>query len=111
MVYCSQCGSKNKEKAEYCSKCGTALYLMKSKEKREDTCFGQPEKRVEEECSGFPHLGAIAGIIIGVFIILFGLTIALGIEIGRWIGPFILIIIGFLIIIGVIFSLFRRERR
>jgi len=108
VVTCPKCGTKNEEDAKFCVSCGAALYPVTSGEKREDTCFGQPERRVEEECFGLPHGGAIVGLIVGVFIILLGLAVAYGIDIGKWIGPFILIVIGILIVAGVIYRLSRR---
>ena len=109
MVYCPKCGTKNEEDAKFCVKCGAELYPEKREEKREeDTCFGPREKRVEEECFGIPHGGAIAGILVGAFIILLGLAIAFGLDVGRWIGPFILVAVGLLIIIGAIIGLRRR---
>ncbi len=109
MVYCPRCGTKNEEDAKYCTKCGAAISPIKDKEKRGDTCFGKPEKRMEEECFGIPYGGAIAGIIFGTFIILLGFAIAFGLHIWRWIGPLIVIAIGVLVIVVVI-SGFRRRR-
>lgn len=111
MVYCLKCGEKNEEDAKFCVKCGTALHAEEKKEKWGDTCFGRPEKRVEEECFGLPHGGAIFGLFIGALIILWGLIWILQqldilpptVEI--W--PFAVIFIGVLIIAGVIYSLRR----
>jgi len=109
MVYCPKCGTNNEEDAKFCVKCGAALYPEKPKERREEfTCFGPREKRVEEECFGIPYGGAIVGIIFGAIIILIGLAIASGQDIGKWLGPFILIIVGLLIIIGAIYGFRRR---
>jgi len=61
-------------------------------------------RRVENECFGLPHGGAIVGIIIGAIIILVGLTsflqITYDIRVEFW--PFIVIIIGILILVGVL---------
>ena len=108
MATCPKCGTKNEEDAKFCVNCGAALYPVKSREKREDTCFEQPERRVEEECFRLPYGGAIAGIVVGAFIVLLGLAIAFGLNVGRWIGPFILITVGLLIIAGVIYGLGRK---
>lgn len=110
MVYCPKCGTKNEEDATFCVKCGAALYPEKREEKREDSCFGPREKRVEDECFGIPYGGAIVGILVGAFIIILGLAIAFGQDITRWIGPFILVAVGLLIIIGAIIGLSRRPR-
>lgn len=103
MLTCARCGARNEEDAKFCVSCGASLYSVERGEKCGDNCFGQPERRIEEECFGLPYGGAIAGIVFGVFIILLGLAIAFGVDIGRWIGPFILITIGVLIIAGVIY--------
>jgi len=109
MVYCPKCGTQNEEDAKFCVKCRAELYPEKPREKREEyTCFGPREKRVEEECFGIPHGGAVAGIVVGVFIILLGMAVALGQDVGRWIGPFILVAVGVLIIVGAIIGLRRR---
>ena len=108
VVTCPKCGTKNEEDAKFCVNCGAALYPVESREKREDTCFEQPERRVEEECFRLPYGGAIAGIVVGAFIVLLGLAIAFGLNVGRWIGPFILITVGLLIIAGVIYGLGRK---
>jgi len=110
MVYCPKCGAKNEEDAKYCVNCGAALYLEEKKEKRGGPCFGEPERRVEEECFGLPHGGAIAGAVFGVFIIIIGIAIAFGQDVGRLIGPFVLIVVGLLVILGAIYALRRRRQ-
>ena len=111
MVYCSRCGTKNKEEAEHCIKCDAPLYSVGNMEEHEDTCFGHPDKYVEEECVKVPHIGEIAGIIVGIFIILIGLAIAFKMDILRWIGAFIAIIVGFLITTVVFLSRQRHYAR
>jgi len=112
MVYCPKCGANNDEGTKFCVKCGAALYPEKPREKREEyACFGPREKRVEEECFGIPYGGAIAGIIFGAIIIIFGLATILGIQnVWQWIWPFIVIVVGLLIIIGAIIGLRRRPK-
>ena len=109
MVTCPKCGTKNEDDAKFCINCGVALYPVRGRERRGDTCFGWPERRVEEECFGLPYVGTIVGVVFGIFIILIGLGIAFGMNIGRWIGAFISITIGSLIIAGVVYRL-RRGR-
>jgi len=111
MVYCPKCGEKNEEDARFCVNCGAALYPEEKMERRREICFGRPEKRVEEECFGLPHGGAIFGIFIGALIILWGLIwILQQVEIlppTVEIWPFAVIFIGILIIAGVIYGLRR----
>jgi len=126
LVYCTKCGTKNKEDAKYCSKCGANLEVSPEKrlEKRAEEWgeeFGrraeewgeQFGKRAEEECFGLPHGGAIFGLFIGVIIILAG-TIFLLREMGLIIESFILLwpffvmIFGTLIVAGAIYALTRR---
>lgn len=99
MVYCPKCGKKNEEDAKFCSACGTPL-----QETRGDTCFGQPEERYREECFGIPHGGLIVGVIFGTLLIIIGISAILKIDIGYIIGPFIMITIGVLIIVGAIYK-------
>lgn len=112
MVYCSRCGTKNKEDTKHCIKCGTPLYLIKGKHKEEDVCFGRTEgeidRKIEEECFWIPYGGALIGVILGVFIIIIGLAIVFKLEIWHWIGTLIMIIVGLLIIIGALFGFRRR---
>jgi len=100
LVYCSKCGTENKEDTRYCINCGKTLYPIKDRDEEEGVCFGRSERELEDECFGIPYGGALIGLIIGVFIIIIGLAIALKLEIWRWIGTFILIIVGLAIIIG-----------
>jgi len=66
MVYCSKCGKKNEDDAEYCAKCGASLTgTRKGQEKEWD-------KRCEEDCSGGRHG---APIFWGLVIILVGLWV------------------------------------
>jgi uncharacterized membrane protein YvbJ len=107
MVYCTKCGTKNEDTALVCVNCGASLqtgtYVSRRYERR----------RIEQECFGLPHGGAILGIAIGVIIILWGL-IWLGQQTGviaqtveMW--PIAAIILGILIVIGAIYGLSRRS--
>jgi len=106
MVYCTKCGAKNEDTALVCVKCGASLetgtYVTRRYERR----------RAENECFGLPHGGLIAGIVIGVIILLWG-----AFELAKqmnWIReppsllPFIIIIIGLLIVLGALYRLGRR---
>ncbi len=71
MAYCSKCGNKNEEEAEYCSKCGASLTGIK---KEEDRC--------EEACVVGKH-SPYASIFWGIVVILVGLWIVFGLVIPR----------------------------
>lgn len=68
MTYCSNCGTKNDDDAEFCKKCGASLKgEKKGKEKEFD-------KKCEEECQGGPS-GRGWGIFWGIIILFIGLGI------------------------------------
>jgi len=130
MVYCSECGTKNDESAEFCVKCGKKLNESpkRSFEKRMDDGaeefgkraeewgehFGKRagewgesfEKSAENECFGFPHGGTIFGLIIGIIIILVGISMLAGIDLKIW--PLAVLIFGVLIFGGAVYSLTRK---
>ena len=66
MVYCTKCGKKNEDEAEYCSKCGASLTDKKKDYEKEW------DKLCEEECAGGKHG---APIFWGIIVILIGLWI------------------------------------
>ena len=101
MVYCSKCGTNNEEDAEFCNKCGAALYPEKGVTRR-------PERPQKDECFGLPHGSAIFGIVLGLIIILAGARELLGWNIDF--GPFVIIIIGLLIATGAIYKYSSRGR-
>ena len=68
MVYCSKCGTKNDDDAEFCKKCGTSLKEPKKNIEKEW------DKRCEEECSG-GKTGKGWSIFWGLVIILVGIWI------------------------------------
>lgn len=110
MVYCTKCGTKNKDDADACKKCGAKLHPPIGK--TEDWCFGPREERERhvDECFGIPRFGAILGIAIGLIIIFYGISVILSryyrVEIEVW--PIAVIIFGLLIIIAA-FSAYRRR--
>ena len=69
MVYCSKCGKKNEDDAEFCSKCGTSLTGTK-KDFEKDW-----ENRCEEECAGGKGGSRGWGIFWGIVVICIGLWI------------------------------------
>jgi ribosomal protein L40E len=109
MVTCTKCGAQNDDDAKFCVNCGSVLEVRR--ERHRDTCFGHPEGRIERECFGLPYGGAIVGALIGLFIIISGTAMLLGQDISRFIGPFIVIVIGLLIVAGAIYGILRRTRR
>ena len=100
MVYCTKCGTKNEEDAAVCSKCGASLVARPARRLE--------RRRAEEECFGLPYGGAIVGLIIGIVIILVGISLFAGIDIERYVGPFVVIVIGILIVVGVLYGYRRR---
>jgi len=122
MVYCSKCGTKNEEMAEYCVKCGAKLEVSKEKSLEKRIEKGAEEfgkrveawgedfgKRAEKECFGLPHGGTIFGLIIGIIIILVGISSLAGIEFWSSFWAIIIIIFGVLIIGGAIYTLTRKR--
>ena len=116
MVFCSKCGTKNEDAADFCVSCGSKLKVSTEKtiEKRIEKGaeeFGKRAeawgedfgKRTEQECFGLPHGGTILGLIIGIIIILVGVTSLAGIDLEFW--PLIIIIFGLLIAGGALYSL------
>ena len=116
MVYCTHCGTKNKDDATFCTKCGAKLNVSKeaSLEKRIEEGaeeFGKRaeewgkdfEKHVETECFGLPHGGTIFGLIIGLFIILVGVTSLIGIDFHFL--PLAIIFFGLLVFGGALYAI------
>jgi len=107
MVYCPKCGTQNEDTAEYCVKCGanlqTGTYASRKYERR----------RMEHECFGLPHGGAIAGLVIGVIILLWGIS-TLAHQMGWMTQTFdlwyiVIIIFGVLLIVGAVYGMSRRK--
>ena len=129
MVYCTKCGTKNEEDAKHCSKCGADLEVSREKRfekraeewgeeigRRAEEWGEQFGKRAEEECFGFPHGGAIFGLIIGIIIIIIGLSWVPGLippEVREvtdplfW--PLIIVVFGILVIAGALYGLSHRR--
>ncbi len=109
MVYCSKCGTQNPDNATVCSNCGAPLHTVGQQYPGSER---EHYKRVESECFGLPHGGAIVGIVFGTIIILVGFGLFLqanGYNFSLWsfIWPIIIIIVGILILAG---ALYRRQR-
>jgi uncharacterized membrane protein YvbJ len=69
MVYCSKCGKKNEEDAEFCSKCGTSLTRTKKNIEKDW------ENRCEDECAGGKQGSRGWGIFWGIVVVCIGLWI------------------------------------
>ena len=132
MVYCTKCGTKNAEVAEYCVKCGAKLELAQESIDKRVEKWGEEigkraeewgeemgkraekwgedfGKRAEKECFGLPHGGVIFGLLIGVVIILVGIASLIGVAFGRFLWPLLIIVFGSLILAGALYSLTRRR--
>lgn len=99
MVYCTKCGTKNDDNAEFCVKCSQPLNRYPS--------VRHERRRKENECFGLPHGGAIAGLVIGFLIILWGVTSVLHLSFELW--PIVIIIFGVLMAVGALYSMTRRR--
>ena len=112
MVYCTKCGSKNEDDVDVCSNCKASLQVHRiSRRKSGDDCFGS-RGRKEDDCFGLPNGGAIVGLIFGAIIVLIGLALLSG---SSWdflwslLWPFIIVIIGVLIVGGALYGMRRRH--
>jgi len=65
MAYCSKCGKKNEDDAEFCSKCGESL--TGSKKKKDDRC--EEDCVCGEKSSGAPTFWGVVVILIGIWIL------------------------------------------
>ena len=103
MTYCTKCGANNTDDAEFCVKCGASMVSEKQPSRR------YRKERREDECFGLPHGGSIAGIIFGIIVILIGVSAFTGWDINIW--PYIIVIIGILVIAGAIYGLNKKRNR
>ncbi|WP_308572432.1 zinc-ribbon domain-containing protein [uncultured Methanobacterium sp.] len=102
MVYCYNCGTKNDDNAEFCSKCGEPLVDVNSKSHRRhrDDRYG----RQGNENSGLPYGNIIGPVIGGVILIMVGITALTGFtDFWQYLLPAIIILIGLFIIIGAVY--------
>jgi len=108
MVYCHECGTKNDDDAEYCSKCGTSL---KDSDDRDEIYRRRRERRHRHrnEFFGLPNGSMIVGLLFGILLILFGVSSFYGIALWRYIWPIIIVIVGILIVAGAISNYARRN--
>ena len=108
MVYCHECGTKNDDDSEYCSKCGTSL---KDSDDRDARYRRRRERRHRHrnEFFGLPNGSMIVGLLFGILLILFGVSSFYGIELWKYIWPAIIVIVGILIVAGAISNYARRN--
>ncbi|MCK4933497.1 zinc ribbon domain-containing protein [Candidatus Bathyarchaeota archaeon] len=109
MVYCPECGTKNKDDAETCSSCQASLgAVTPRRHPSRNGCF-RPRKnhRSEDECFGLPNGGAIAGIIFGLIIVIIGLAILSESLIWDYLWALIIVILGISIIAGALYGIRR----
>ena len=110
MVYCHNCGTKNEDDAEYCSKCGSSLKenddYYRDRRHRHRRDGGYPRRG---ECFGLPHGGLIVGLIVGILLILFGISSIYGFAFWQYVWPTIIVIIGILFVAGAIYNYSRRR--
>ena len=104
MVYCHNCGTKNEDDAEFCSKCGTPL-----KEGVDKRSWDKSHKRQRDECFGLPHGNIIGPLIIGVILILAGISAIYGFEFWQYLWPALIVLVGILIIAGAIYKARSRD--
>jgi len=118
MVYCTNCGKKNPDDAEKCSKCGEPLNKPSSIDRAVDTfsgeidravdtCFGEPRRRYERDaCFGIPS--TILPFLFGGFIILWGISFLLQsvYHVTFEVWPIFVVVLGLIIIVV---ALFRRR--
>ena len=118
MVYCTKCGAENEDEVSNCVNCGAPIQKSRPvKRDWEDEIdrraeeFGKSAekfgRRMEGECFGIPRGGTIVGLIIGIIIILLGARELLGWRID--LGPFVIIVVGILFVVGAIYGLSRRR--
>ena len=119
MVYCTKCGAENEEGASTCVSCGESLQA--SSVRRRDweeelevraEEFGERAERwgrsMEQECFGLPEGNTIIGVLFGLAIILLGAR-----QLFDWnidFGPYVAIVIGAIIIIGVLYNQSKGKR-
>ena len=107
MVYCSKCGTQNRDDARNCTNCGAPLQTVGERYPGSER---EHYRRVENGCFGLPNGGAIAALVFGAIIILVGVSLFLqanyDISFNFW--PLIIVILGLLILAG---GLYNRQRR
>lgn len=99
MVYCVECGTKNPDDTETCTKCGAQLHVTKE---------STHHRRVEKECFGIPSGNTLVGLFFGIIIILAGVSWLTGYE-WTFLWPAVVIVFGILMIIGALYAMQRKH--
>ncbi len=119
MVYCTKCGAQNDDDTAYCSSCGESLSVSRREKRgweeeievRAEEFGARAEKwgrNMEDECFGFPGGGSIVGVLFGLMIILLGARELFGWSVDF--GPFVIIVVGVLILAGALYQQNKRRR-
>jgi hypothetical protein len=113
MVYCTKCGTQNKDDATYCVSCKEPLSVSRREsrgweeeiELRAEELGERAERfgrRMENECFGLPNGNSILGVLFGLAIILWGASQVMGWDLD--LGPYAIIVFGLLIVAGVLYK-------
>jgi uncharacterized membrane protein YvbJ len=116
MAYCPKCGAKVTEEMTFCPQCGAALkattstpperYRSEKGEKQEKQEKGEKnEKREQPEKYEKQEFGVLGPLIGGLILILVGFMffmVTSGAIAFRSIVPYVLVIVGLIVIVGVI---------
>lgn len=129
MPYCTKCGVEVEEKMAFCAKCGAPLKVEKppaemapaptyrgekteKSEKSEKTEKGEKTEKTEKYEKR--EVGVMGPLIGGLVLIFLGCMFFLGVTgylILENVGPFLLVLVGILIVIGVLYGAMRANRR
>ena len=115
MAYCPKCGSGVSEEMTFCPQCGVALKVeealppvhyrsekaekQEKHEKREKEEKGEPEKYEKRE---FGVLGPLIGGLIMILVGFMSYLVTTGAITFRSVIPYVLVIIGLIVIVGVV---------
>jgi uncharacterized membrane protein YvbJ len=128
MPYCHKCGSEVKENDTFCPRCGTNLKATtaqpspppapirnekqeKNEKNEKDEKYEKMEKSEQPEKQQFGVIGPLVGGIIMIFAgIMFYLAVTGAVNFSS-VFPFVLIIIGAIVILGVVVGAFTARQR
>ncbi len=104
LVYCAKCGTQNEDDVAYCISCGVNLNVKRRERPQnyDNMCFGKREGNNQ-----------VGWIIFGLIVIIVGISLILDqtfdIQVEVW--PFVVLIIGALIVISAIMNRRSIDRR